>query len=1119
VQVSLISSAFALKTSSESTSSALQDALVNAHTQSYKEDTNVDSSLSQVSSSIILNQFESNDMISSPSSSVLSSDPPPPPGYQKSCVWTQLTCDHGLYPSDKCTPYSQPPDEAHHSYPWDPCLCYPGWNGTDCSIPLPETCKNQTDPITGKALHFSGVFIDNTIDKHYECFLSDPASFHHPPDHRIELDHDPVAKTLDIVFWDRPYNKSAPSPPLPGKFGPMVDILRCHSTDCVGRTGGAKDVVAQYKCGAVQCTACGKDQGCNSIIQQIIELIHTVDIACSSVDTATGTSVCAFQSNTISFGLECYSGSCILGTPDQNFSVYNSYRWVILLLVSVSTVSCVLVSLMAFNSHVSARVLADSTKRWHAKSFANDVEDMMFKKQTDSSANRSSHRGSSDSKMNPHELALTPVVAGTMYAGDDDDQEPFLMPSLQLIWRDVSYEVVLSDEQVDLDAYNEEYASLEDTMTSYGTAAAQVCNSMCSALNVFRVCTTSTHAKSKQILTSVHGSVKSGQVMAILGLSGSGKTTLLDILAHCPKVGQVSGEVSLFANGQQIHPQADRLADFVSYVSAHDTLLPTQTVYETVHFSARLRLPSNWSDSMIHNAVMEVLSDLGLLGIAHSRVGTHEGAGISSGERKRVSIAVELVARPSVLLLDEPTSGLDSYNSYHLMMLLRRAAKRHGLLCIFSIHQPPANVFSLFDQLLLLTRNGKQAYFGPARNVLDYFASVGFTCEVDHVNPADYMLYIASRRNEQQLQQLEDAFQQSTLCAEILHDLERVMSHASPAHSPEPQLQQQEHDHNSTQSESEQQLLESHATPMRLKKHTDVNDMQFALRRPMAPFRVQFLQLVGRSFRDVSRNPALLLMHIAVAITAGCVMGFIYYGVKSTFFGVLDRAGFMYFTIFFFSLIAVTSVETFVANRLVFLREKNDRFYTTLPYVLSKLLTDVLPVRVLPPVLFSAIVYWLVGLRNDAFAFATFTFGIVLVNVVATAACFAASSISESLSNANLLAVIYFVFSTLFGGLFFSGTGGAQLTKWVSYVKYGSFFYYGFNILMTNELAGSYYVFNAKGTGNSADGPGLSGQTFLANLSLNPDEFSLDIYVLCGMFVLFFFVGFVSLATRPRQRR
>jgi ATP-binding cassette subfamily G (WHITE) protein 2 len=165
----------------------------------------------------------------------------------------------------------------------------------------------------------------------------------------------------------------------------------------------------------------------------------------------------------------------------------------------------------------------------------------------------------------------------------------------------------------------------------------------------------------------------------------------------------------------------------------------TLTVKENLSFSAALRLPSSMSKTEKEERVNMVLADLGLTGIANSKIGNQFIRGVSGGERKRTNIGMELVIQPNILFLDEPTTGLDAHTAVSVMKLLRDLAAQ-GRTIIFAIHQPRYSIFKLFDSLTLLA-NGQTVYHGDATKALKYFEENGLHCE-EHDNPADFFLDI-----------------------------------------------------------------------------------------------------------------------------------------------------------------------------------------------------------------------------------------------------------------------------------------------------------------------------------------------------------------------------------------
>lgn len=238
----------------------------------------------------------------------------------------------------------------------------------------------------------------------------------------------------------------------------------------------------------------------------------------------------------------------------------------------------------------------------------------------------------------------------------------------------------------------------------------------------------------KNILQGASGMVHPGQVMAIMGPSGAGKTTLLDILARRTKSGKSSG--SIFINGREVSPS--HYKKLIGYVDQEEVMIPTLTVYETILYSALLRLPRSMSNEAKKFRVMEVMQELNIDTIKDVKIGQPGARSISGGERRRVAIACELVTSPSILFLDEPTSGLDAYNAFNVVECLVALAKNYKRTVVFTIHQPRSNIVTLFDQLVLIA-SGRVIYSGPQEESQTYFKQIGYPCPPGF-NIADYMI-------------------------------------------------------------------------------------------------------------------------------------------------------------------------------------------------------------------------------------------------------------------------------------------------------------------------------------------------------------------------------------------
>ena len=240
-----------------------------------------------------------------------------------------------------------------------------------------------------------------------------------------------------------------------------------------------------------------------------------------------------------------------------------------------------------------------------------------------------------------------------------------------------------------------------------------------------------------RLLNEIYGYVRPGELTALMGASGAGKTTLLDVLASRKNIGVITGDV--LVDGK---PKGTAFQRGTSYAEQLDVHEPTQTVREALRFSAYLRQPFEVPRAEKDAYVEEVIALLEMENIADAIIGDPTN-GLAVEERKRVTIGVELAAKPQLLLfLDEPTSGLDSQSAFNIVRFLKKLAKAgQAILC--TIHQPNSSLFENFDRLLLLQRGGDCVYFGDigkdAQVLLGYFAKHGAYCP-PNANPAEWML-------------------------------------------------------------------------------------------------------------------------------------------------------------------------------------------------------------------------------------------------------------------------------------------------------------------------------------------------------------------------------------------
>lgn len=253
--------------------------------------------------------------------------------------------------------------------------------------------------------------------------------------------------------------------------------------------------------------------------------------------------------------------------------------------------------------------------------------------------------------------------------------------------------------------------------------------------------TVKTPSGDRVLLDNVKGYVKPGMLGALMGSSGAGKTTLLDVLAQRKTEGTIHG--SILVDGRPLSVSFQRSAGYCEQLDVHE---PFATVREALEFSALLRQSREVPREEKLRYVDTIIDLLELHDLENTLIGT-VGNGLNVEQRKRVTIGVELVSKPSILIfLDEPTSGLDGQASYNTVRFLRKLADV-GQAVLATIHQPSAQLFAQFDSLLLLAKGGKTVYFGDigdnADTLKDYFGRNGAPCP-EGVNPAEHMIEVVS---------------------------------------------------------------------------------------------------------------------------------------------------------------------------------------------------------------------------------------------------------------------------------------------------------------------------------------------------------------------------------------
>lgn len=591
----------------------------------------------------------------------------------------------------------------------------------------------------------------------------------------------------------------------------------------------------------------------------------------------------------------------------------------------------------------------------------------------------------------------------------------------------------------------------------------------------------------KEILSDINGIMKPG-LNAILGPTGGGKSSLLDVLAARKDPRGLSGDVLI--NGA---PQPANFKCSSGYVVQDDVVMGTLTVRENLQFSAALRLPKAMKTHEKNERINTIIKELGLDKVADSKVGTQFTRGISGGERKRTSIGMELITDPSILFLDEPTTGLDSSTANAVLLLLKRMSKQ-GRTIIFSIHQPRYSIFKLFDSLTLLA-SGKLMFHGPAQKALEYFASAGYHCE-PYNNPADFFLDI------------------------INGDSSAVMLNRG----------EQDHEANKTEepSKREKPIIENLAEfyinstiygetkaeldqlPVAQKKKGSS-----AFREPVyvTSFCHQLRWIARRSFKNLLGNPQASVAQLIVTVILGLIIGALYFGLKNDPTGMQNRAGVFFFLTTNQCFTSVSAVELFVVEKKLFIHEYISGYYRVSSYFFGKLVSDLLPMRFLPSVIYTCILYFMLGLKRTVEAFFIMMFTLIMVAYTASSMALAIAAGQSVVSVATLLMTISFVFMMLFSGLL---VNLRTIGPWLSWLQYFSIPRYGFTALQHNEFLGQEFCPGLNVTMNSTCVNSYTictGNDYLINqgIDLSPWGLWRNHVALACMIIIFLTIAYLKL--------
>lgn len=502
----------------------------------------------------------------------------------------------------------------------------------------------------------------------------------------------------------------------------------------------------------------------------------------------------------------------------------------------------------------------------------------------------------------------------------------------------------------------------------------------------------------KNILNDISGSLKGGEVCALMGPSGAGKTSLLNVLA-----GRVRSRGKVLVNGNilldGLPVSGSSLRKRIAYVMQQDILTPTQTVRESLWFSANLRLPNTYTREDKQQMVEKMLKDLGLEKCADTFIGDDMIRGVSGGEKKRTCVGIELIMKPKLIFLDEPTSGLDSYAAHNVVMRLKDMAHHDGCNVLCTIHQPSSEVFHLFDRTMVL-RSGKLFYFGSLPGLSESLHSAGKGCP-NEFNLADHVMFVLQTESGDALDKIEASMK------------------------------------------GDQTMAEEPSMP------NDKSAMTLKMDGAHAGFCTQLYALSKREAQNVWRDKAGLIASVMVPLILNVFFACIFFQVGdntrsgwsagSHFGGMTQVAiGGMFGA-------AQPLLLKFPLDRGIFLREYATQTYGAAPYFIAKSMVE-LPQTFLNAAITWAAAYFLMGLQGS---FIMYVLIFWLTGIAAASTALLVGCIASNAEVAQQAAPAVFVPQLLFAGFFIQAE---QIPIWLRWAQYTCALKYGMNLNIMNEF-------------------------------------------------------------------
>lgn len=576
-----------------------------------------------------------------------------------------------------------------------------------------------------------------------------------------------------------------------------------------------------------------------------------------------------------------------------------------------------------------------------------------------------------------------------------------------------------------------------------------------------------------QLLRNVSGSFCPGVLTALVGVSGAGKTTLMDVLAGRKTGGYIEGDIRVSGYPKK----QETFARVAGYCEQTDIHSPNVTVYESLIFSAWLRLSGDVSAETRKMFVDEVMDLVELSPLRNALVGLPGISGLSTEQRKRLTIAVELVANPSIIFMDEPTSGLDARAAAIVMRTVRNTVDT-GRTVVCTIHQPSIDIFEAFDELLLMKRGGQVIYQGPLGTrssiLVDYFQAIeGVPRIKEGYNPATWMLDVTTPANEQRIGvDFADIFRKSGLYKQQ-DELIRELSKPSAGHE----------------------------------------DLTFSTVYSQS-FPSQILICLWKNHWTYWRTPQYKAINFFFTQICALIFGTIFWGFgkkRAAYQDIFNVMGALYAAVLFIGVNNSSTVQPVISvERTVFYRERAAGMYSPLPYAIAQGIIE-LPYVLLQTVVYAFITYAMIQFEWTAPKFLWYTLFMYLTFMYFTFYGMMTVSVTPNQNLAAVISSAFYSIWNLFSGFLIPRPQIPGWWVWYYWMSPVAWTLYG---LITSQLG------DVKSSFTTLDGQSMKVEDFVTDyFGFHHNMLGVVVAVLIGFDVLFWVVYAAGIKFLNFQKR